>query len=93
VGTYRHEGFRSGYVVIRVDDYDLPGIPKEKLIAVKELWWSEEKANAEVARLNALNRPKGARYFAYHCTSSRNPRREAGAREFRSATNSEMSAE
>jgi hypothetical protein len=66
VGTYRHEGFRSGYVVIRVDDYDLPGLPKEKLIAVKELWWSEEKANAEVARLNALNRPKGARYFAYH---------------------------
>ena len=66
VGKHRHEKFRSGYVVLRIDDYDFPGVPKEQLITTKELWWSEAKANAEVERLNTVNEGKRARYFAFH---------------------------
>jgi hypothetical protein len=54
------------YVVLRIDDYDLPGVPKEQLITTKELWWSETTANAEVERLNTVNASTGARYFALH---------------------------
>ena len=63
---YRHKNFRSGYVVLRIDDYDVPGVPKEQLISTKELWWSETKAEAEVERLNTVNARTGARYFALH---------------------------
>jgi hypothetical protein len=65
VAKYRHEGFSSGYVVLRIDDYDVSGVPKEQLISTKELWWSEAKARAEVERLNAVAKPS-ARYFALH---------------------------
>jgi hypothetical protein len=65
VAEYRHEGFRSGYVVLRIDDYDVSGVPKEQLISTKELWWSEAKAQAEVERLNAVARD-GYRYLALH---------------------------
>lgn len=61
---YRHESFRTGYVVLRIDDYDVPGLLKEHLISTKELWSSEAKAHAEVERLNALNAKSGARYMA-----------------------------
>ena len=66
VVKHRHENFRSGYVVLRIDDYDVPGVPKEQLISTKELSWSEAKAEAEAERLSAVNARTGARYFAMH---------------------------
>jgi hypothetical protein len=51
------------YAVIRVDDFHDPAVPLENKITVKEIVPSLEVADAEVARLNALNNSKGSRYF------------------------------
>jgi hypothetical protein len=51
---------------VRIDDYDIAGIPKESLITVKEVWLSLEQAKSEVARLNALNAEEGAHYFVQY---------------------------
>jgi hypothetical protein len=61
VGKHRHERFRPGYAVVRIDDYDIPDVPKDELITVKEVWSSQEQADAEVARLNAINADKSCR--------------------------------
>jgi hypothetical protein len=49
------------YAVIRVDDY--PSAAPEDCITIKEIVWSLEEAEAEVKRLNELNRSKGCKYF------------------------------
>ncbi len=49
------------YAVVRVDDY--PSGTLESCITIKEIVWSLEEAETEVARLNELNRSKGCRYF------------------------------
>ncbi len=51
------------YAVIRVDDFHDRVVPLENKITVKEVVSSLEVADAEVARLNALNGFKGSRYF------------------------------
>jgi len=51
------------YAVIRVDGFGDAATPVEDRISVKEVVSSLETAQAEVARLNQLNGPKGARYF------------------------------
>ena len=49
------------YAVIRIDNYSAAAL--EDNITVKEIVWSLEEAEAEVARLNELNDSKGCRYF------------------------------
>jgi hypothetical protein len=71
VGKHRHERFRPGYAVVRIDEYDIPGIPEDGLITVKEAWSSKEQADAEVARLNAINADKSCRYFAFYTRAER----------------------
>jgi hypothetical protein len=66
VGRHRHERFRPGWAVVRIDEYDIAGIPKDQLVTVKEIWLSEEQADAEVARLNEINGDKSHRYFSYY---------------------------
>jgi hypothetical protein len=63
VSKHRHERFRPAYAVVRIDGYDIAGVPKESLITVKEVWLSPEQAESEVVRLNALNADKSAHYF------------------------------
>lgn len=65
-GKHRHERFRPGYAVVRIDEYDIPGIPKDHLVTVKEVWLSQEQADAEVERLNTVNADKSCRYLTYH---------------------------
>ena len=65
MGKHRHEHFRPGWAVLRIDGYDSPGIPKEQHVTVKEIWLSEEQADAEVARLNEINGDKSYRYFSF----------------------------
>ena len=63
VSKHRHEQFRPAYAVVRIDGDLGAEIPAESLITVKEIWLSREKAESEVARLNALNANKGTQYF------------------------------
>jgi len=70
-GKHRNERFRPGYAVVRIDEYDIPGIPKDQLITVKEVWLSQEQADAEVARLNAVNAEKSCRYLTYYAKVER----------------------
>ena len=49
------------YAVVRIDNY--PTDELENNITIKEIVWSLEEAEAEVARLNELNASKGCRYF------------------------------
>jgi hypothetical protein len=71
VGKHRHERFRPGWAVLRIDEYDIPGIPKDQLVTVKEVWLSEEQADAEVARLNEINGDKSTHYFSSEVTVER----------------------
>ena len=48
------------YAIVRLDD---SMISLEDGISVKEVVWSLEEAEAEVARLNQLNGSKGSKYF------------------------------
>src|SRR3954453_22530014 len=72
-GKHRNERFRPGYAVVRIDEYDIPGIPKNQLITVKEVWLSREQADAEVAGLNAGNADKSYRYLTYSPKASAKP--------------------
>ncbi len=57
--------------MVRIDEYDIPGIPKDHLVTVKEVWWSKEQADAEAVRLNAVNADKSVRYFTYYAKVER----------------------
>ena len=49
------------YAVVRIDNYLTAEL--ENNITIKEIVWSLEEAEAEVARLHELNASKGCRYF------------------------------
>jgi hypothetical protein len=50
------------YAIVRIDRFDSGGAP-EDAVTVKEIVLSLDAAEKEVTRLNALNGPKGAKYF------------------------------
>lgn len=50
----------GAFAVVRLDPE--PG-DEESRITVKEIFWTLEHAEREVARLNELNAEKGCRYF------------------------------
>ena len=50
------------YAIVRIDQFDSDA-SLESLVTVKEIVSSLHAAQSEVARLNALNGPKGAKYF------------------------------
>src|SRR2546429_4952639 len=55
-----HEG---AYAILRYDGVQGPNARPEAAVTVKEVVRSMEEAEAGVARLNALNEHKGARYW------------------------------
>jgi len=57
------EKYRQVYAILRYDAFQGPSTPIENLISVKRILLDEEKARAEVERLNGLNEEKGCRYF------------------------------
>jgi hypothetical protein len=71
MSKHRSERFREAWAVVRIDNYDVPGSPKEQDVTVKEVWRTQEQAEREVERLNALWRERhpeddSARYSAQH---------------------------
>ena len=52
------------YAVVRIDENLSETL--ENCITIKEIVWTIEEAESEVARLNELNRSKGCRYFWQH---------------------------
>ncbi len=56
---------------MRIDEFHGPGSPKDEVIRVKEVWLSQEQADAEAARLNAINGDKGCRYVTYYAKVKR----------------------
>ena len=50
------------FAIVRIDE-EYSAVALENRITVKEIVWSLEEAEAEVARLNELNGSKGCRYF------------------------------
>ena len=78
MAKHRHERFREAWAVVRIDDYDVPGSPKENDVYVKEVWLTREQAEREVDRLNELWRrdhPDSDRtkYFAEYTRLEREP--------------------
>jgi hypothetical protein len=63
MSKHRHERFRPGFAVVRLDEHHIAGTPREELVYIKEVLLSEDAVVAEVARLNALNGDKGSLYF------------------------------
>lgn len=51
------------YAVVRADTFQPDDVPQEERITVKKIVLSQENAEREVARLNALNIDKGVIYF------------------------------
>ena len=51
------------YVVLRWDGFHGVSSSPEVIVTVKEIVRNRDLADAEVARLNALNEEKGARYW------------------------------
>ena len=56
-----------GYAIIRIDYFNDIKISLRECITIKRIVWSEETAEQEVERLNALNGHKGCEYF-WQCT-------------------------
>jgi hypothetical protein len=51
------------FAIIRVDTFEQPGATPPEAITITKAVWSREAAEAEVSRLNHLNKDKGATYF------------------------------
>jgi hypothetical protein len=51
------------FAIIRVDRFDQSGGWTDQAITITKAVWSREAAEAEVVRLNHLNKDKGAVYF------------------------------
>ena len=51
------------YAIVRWDGFQGAAARPEALVTVKEIVHSQEQAEAEVARLNALTEGKGIRYW------------------------------
>jgi hypothetical protein len=70
MGKHRQERFRDAYAVVRIDGFHDPGAPDQFVVTVKEVWLSQEQADREVERLNALVRERhgddSIRYFAQY---------------------------
>jgi hypothetical protein len=62
-----HKGQMAVYAVLRYDGFLGSEVLPEHAITVKEVVWSLELAESEVARLNALQEDKGVRYW-WQCT-------------------------
>jgi hypothetical protein len=60
----RREERDQVYAIIRWDGFQGPAARPEALVTVKGIVSSLELAEAEVARLNALNEAKGVRYWS-----------------------------
>jgi hypothetical protein len=54
MGKHRHERFRDAYAVVRIDGFTTQAPQAESVVTVKEVWLSQEQADREVERLNAL---------------------------------------
>jgi hypothetical protein len=59
----KHKPRQEVYAVVRVDQFHSPDTPWEHRITVKEVVTDAGLAQAEVDRLNALNKDKGCVYF------------------------------
>lgn len=68
------------YAIIRWDGFQGPGARPEALVTVKEIVRTMELADAEVARLNALQNGKNVRYW-WQVTRLFPPGRSAGVDE------------
>ena len=51
------------FAIVRVDTYDELEVPLENAVIVKKVVWTQYDAEAEVERLNRLNKDKGCVYF------------------------------
>ena len=56
--SYDHD-----FVIVRVIMFHGLEVPDESCVVVKKVVWTQEVAEAEVARLNQLNQDKGCVYF------------------------------
>lgn len=60
----KNSRFDHAYAIIRVDTFQLRPDPTwENLIAVPKIVRTEDEAQSETQRLNALNQSKGSYYF------------------------------
>jgi hypothetical protein len=59
----KHKERDEVFAVLRWDGFHGPETEPDTLVTVKEVVRSPELAEAEVARLNALNEGKGVRYW------------------------------
>lgn len=60
-----HAKYPHVFTVIRLDDLDSPDAPLEDRFYVKKVMLTEQAAEQEAARLNALNSDKNCRYFVH----------------------------
>jgi hypothetical protein len=51
------------FAVVRRDEFLENPDSLEDIITIKEVVWTQEQAESEVSRLNALNAHKGVKYF------------------------------
>lgn len=51
------------FAIVRVDTFGEIEVKPETMVTVKKIAWSQRDAEAEVARLNRLNKDKGCVYF------------------------------
>ncbi|MGI8978433.1 MAG: hypothetical protein ACR2FY_04340 [Pirellulaceae bacterium] len=78
--SHKHKERDEVYAVLRYDAFhDATALPEE-CVTVKEVVRSREAAEAEVARLNAINSEKNCRYwcqqtrlFPEGCSAGENP--------------------
>jgi hypothetical protein len=64
-GWKPHKKYRHVFAVIRLDDVHSPDAPLEDRFYLKKVMLTEEAAEHEVARLNALNSDKNCRYVVH----------------------------
>jgi hypothetical protein len=57
--------FRHVFAVIRLDEFHAASTEVEHRFAVTKVMLTEEAAEEEIARLNALNEDKGCRYVVH----------------------------
>jgi hypothetical protein len=75
-----HKGQEHVFVILRADFFQGPDVPIEALVAAKEVVRSEDLAEQEVSRLNAL-RPDGRVRYWYSLCRLYPPGRSAGSNE------------
>jgi hypothetical protein len=58
-----NKDYRHVYAIVRIDDFQGIEVPLKEKITITKLVWSQEKAIAEVDRLNNLHSGKQCTYF------------------------------